>query len=190
MPIGSVPGLAALQPRDLRRGRSRAVVSLGALRDEFSGLAGIDRQLGALKLSRGIRGASKMTGAALIAAGRDIFEPPQISRLAEMIELATARVIMRWSMARCPSASVSTEHRNGDELPLERIVQPGRCRTAAGAARAKRGPAHHRRRWPPDRSLFAEIARMGDLQSMSASLAALDVASMRHERLHTRLCIS
>ena len=36
----------------------------------------------------------------------------------------------------------------------------------------------------------ADIARMRDLQSMSASLAALDVASMRHERLHTRLCIS
>lgn len=53
--------------------------------DGMAGLAEIDRQVGAIKLSRESRDASTMTGASLIAAGRDIFALPQIGEFAALI---------------------------------------------------------------------------------------------------------
>jgi urease accessory protein len=159
------------------------------LRDEFSGLVGIDRQLGALKLSRESRSASKMTGAALIAAGRDIFNPPQISRLAEMIRAgdceghhAVVYGTLSVGLGLNETETVTSFLWSGLSSlvgVVQRLVPLGQ--TEAQRIIAGAGPLIDR---------CADIARMRDLQSMSASLAALDVASMRHERLHTRLCIS
>jgi urease accessory protein len=36
----------------------------------------------------------------------------------------------------------------------------------------------------------SEIARTRELRHLSSSFVTLDIASMRHERLQTRLCIS
>jgi len=159
------------------------------LHDDFSGLARIDRQLGALKLSRESRSASQMTGAALITAGRDIFNPPQISRLAEMIRTgdcaghhAVVYGTLSVGLGLNETETVTSFLWSGLSSlvgVVQRLVPLGQSeaqRIIAGAGALI------------DRC--SDIARMRDLQSMAASLAALDVASMRHERLHTRLCIS
>jgi urease accessory protein len=159
------------------------------LRGDFADLPEVDRQLGALKLSRESRSASRMTGAALIAAGRDIFDLPQIIQLAEMVRNGEAEghhaVVygtVGVGLGLTESETITSFLWSGLSSlvgVVQRLVPLGQAdaqRIIAGANALI------------DRC--AEIARMRDLRTMAASLAALDVASMRHERLHTRLCIS
>jgi len=161
----------------------------GTLHDEMSCIAEIDQQLNAIKLSRESRGASKMTGAALIAAGRDIFGLSQISRLADMIgngecegHHAVVYGVLSVGLGLTERETVTSFLWTGFSSlvgVVQRLVPLGQ--TEAQRIIADAGPLIDR---------CSEIARMRDLQTMTASLAALDVASMRHERLHTRLCIS
>jgi urease accessory protein len=161
----------------------------GTLHDEMSCIAEIDQQLSAIKLSRESRGASKMTGAALIAAGRDIFGLSQISRLADMIgngecegHHAVVYGVLSVGLGLTERETVTSFLWTGFSSlvgVVQRLVPLGQ--TEAQRIIADAGPLIDR---------CSEVARMRDLQTMTASLAALDVASMRHERLHTRLCIS
>jgi urease accessory protein len=159
------------------------------LRGDFGGLPEIDRQLGALKLSRESRSASQMTGAALMAAGRDIFDMPQVATLADMVRNGEAEGHHAVVYGALSVGLGLTEAETVTSLlwsglsslvgVVQRLVplrQSEAQRIIAGAHALI------------DRC--AEIARMRELSTMAASLAALDVASMRHERLHTRLCIS
>jgi urease accessory protein len=161
----------------------------GTLHDEMSRIAEIDQQLNAIKLSRESRGASRMTGAALIAAGRDIFGLSQISRLAEMIgngecegHHAVVYGALSVGLGLTERETVTSFLWTGFSSlvgVVQRLVPLGQ--TEAQRIIADAGPLIDR---------CSEIARMRDLQTMTASFAALDAASMRHERLYTRLCIS
>jgi urease accessory protein len=149
------------------------------LHHEMSRIAEIDRQLDAIKLSRESRSASRMTGAALIAAGRDIFGLSQISCEGHH---AIVYGVLSVGLGLTERETVTSFLWAGFSSlvgVVQRLVPLGQ--TEAQRIIADAGPLIDR---------CSEIARMGNLQTMTASLAALDIASMRHERLHTRLCIS
>jgi urease accessory protein len=147
----------------------------GTLHDEMSCIAEIDQQLNAIKLSRESRGASKMTGAALIAAGRDIFGLSQISRLADMIgngecegHHAVVYGVLSVGLGLTERETVTSFLWTGFSSlvgVVQRLVPLGQ--TEAQRIIADAGPLIDR---------CSEIARMRDLETMTASLAALDVA--------------
>ncbi len=152
-------------------------------------LAEIDRQVGAIKLSRESRDASIMMGASLIAAGRDIFASPQIGALAAMVQNgeceghhAVAYGALSAGLGFSEQQAVASflwTALSGLVGVVQRLVPLGQAeaqRIIAGAGRLIDD--------------CSEIARTRELDAISTSFAALDVASMRHERLSARLCIS
>lgn len=159
------------------------------LLDDMAGIVAIDRQLDAIKLSRESRSASAMTGAALLAAGRDIFALLEIARLDRLVQAgkcaghhAVVYGVLSVGLGLTEQETVTSflwTGLSGLVGVVQRLLPLGQVeaqRIIAGAASLI------------DRC--SEIARTRDLHTMATSLAALDVASMRHERLHTRLCIS
>lgn len=150
-------------------------------------LVEVDDQLDAIKLTRESRSASTMTGSALMTAGRDIFDLPQLAQFSEMARngecrghYAVAYGVLSSELGLSETEAVTTflwSSFSGLVGVLQRLLpmkQSDAQRIIADAG-----------------SLIdqcAEIARTREI--MSASFAALDTASMRHERLHTRLCIS
>lgn len=160
-----------------------------AAADDREGLAAVDDQLGALKLSRESRQASAMTGAALAAAGRAVFALPGVSEVERMIAdgACTGHHAMVYGV-------LASELRLTEDQAVVSYLWSGLSSLVGvvqrllplGQAEAQRiiadaGPLIER---------CAEIARTRDLSTMAAAYAALDAASMRHERLPTRLCIS
>jgi urease accessory protein len=166
-----------------------ALAYRSTLMDDMAGIEEIDRQAGAIKLSRESRSASVMTGTALIAAGRDIFDLPQIVRLAAMIDTkecdghhAVVYGVLATGLGFTEQETVTSFLWAG----LSSLVGVIQRLTPLGQTEAQRIVANAS-------SLVdkcSEIARTRDLRSLSSSFATLDVASMRHERLPTRLCIS
>lgn len=157
--------------------------------DDMAGLAEIDRHAGAIKLSREARSASIMTGTALIAAGRDIFDLPQIIRLSEMVARqeceghhAIAYGVLSTGLGFTEQETI-TSFLWASFSSLVGVVQR---LTPLGQTEAQRIVANA----TPIVEHCCEIARTRELRKLSTSFVTLDVASMRHERLQTRLCIS
>jgi urease accessory protein len=157
--------------------------------DKMEGVEAIDRQVGAIKLSRETRTASVMTGAALVASGKDIFDLPQISQLAEKIaagECEGHHAIVYAALA-CglgfseKEAVTSFLWASFSSLVgvVQRLVPLGQTEAQRMVANAAALVEH-----------CSEIARTRELRHLSSSFVTLDIASMRHERLQTRLCIS
>lgn len=166
-----------------------ALAYRSSLMEKMDGLEELDRQVGAIKLSRESRSASIMTGAALIAAGRDIFDLPQIVHLAKMVEdkecdghHAVVYGVLATGLGFTEQEAVTSflwTGFSGLVGVVQRLVPLGQTEAQRIVANAA-----------PLVEKCSEIARTRELRSLSSSFATLDVASMRHERLHTRLCIS
>ena len=160
-----------------------------ALDDDAEGIAALDRGLGALKLARETRMASVMTGHALLAACRDIFDLDGMRRLEAMIAAglceghhATLYGLAGAGLALGEEETVSTYLWSSLSSLVgvtQRLVPLGqvdaqRIVAAAGALIDE----------------CAQIARSRPAERLCSTYAALDAAAMRHERLPTRLCIS
>lgn len=152
-------------------------------------LLALDRLAAAIKLSREAREASAKTGQALFRTLRDVFGPPLAVEYGRAIETGQAEghyaVVFGAATAEAgipqgeailaylQSSLVNMANVAGRLIPLgqieiQRIVQRARpllLRAAEDACRTER-------------------AMIGSM------MVRLDIASMRHERLHTRLCMS
>jgi urease accessory protein len=160
-----------------------------ALNGDAERLAFLDRSLGALKLARETRTASIMTGKALLAACRDIFELEGMQHYKKMMDdgdcsghhaviygIAGAGLALGESETVLSYlwSSFSNLVAVAQRLVPLRQVDAQRIVTAAGPLLDECGT----------------IARARAPERMSSGYAALDAAAMRHERLPTRLCIS
>lgn len=160
-----------------------------ALYTEMAGIAKLNRTVEALKLSREARQASAKSGAAFMAAFRDIFRLEVTQRLALIMDAhgqrphhavvyGVACAGMGWSETQTVETYLYGSF-SGLAAVLGRLLPIGQSdlqRIIAAAA--------------PLILECSEIARTRPLNGMSTLNSALDVASMRHERLPSRLCMS
>jgi len=157
--------------------------------NDVDALVALDDLVGALKLSREAREASDKTGHATLAAVRDIFEPKRLAQFEEAIKAG-----------RCSGhQAVVFGAAAGDmDLPEKDTVlaflQAAVANLAGVASRIiPLGQVETQRvvlnAWP----LLLEATQQAQntqLDEMGNAMTSLDIASMRHERLHTRLCMS
>jgi urease accessory protein len=160
-----------------------------ALDGDVERLVSLDSSVGAIKLARETRTASIMTGKALLAACRDIFELEGMRLYKRMMDAGSCEGhhaiiygIAGAGLALGEAETVSSylwSSFSSLVAVAQRLVPLGqvdaqRMVTAAG----------------PLLDECATIARTRPPERMSSAYAALDAAAMRHERLPTRLCIS
>lgn len=161
---------------------------MARLKDE-AGLLDLDSRVAALKLSREAREASSMTGRALLDAYVGVFDRPGMERFAEAVQTGDAEghhsVIFG---AICGLSDISG---TDAVLTFLQTAVSGLAGVASrliplGQVETQRIITHA---WPliQEASLAAVAA---DVDDMNAATMSLDVASMQHEHLRTRLCIS
>lgn len=159
------------------------------LYSDMDGLVELNLKVDALKLGREAKEASQKTGAAFLSACRDVFRLKEISRLDAAMQAAgiqphhalvygVAAAGMGFSEGQAIETFLWSGFSNlisvaGRLLPIGQVELQ---RMIAASA--------------PLVEECAEIARTRDESTMASFYAALDAASMRHERLATRLCIS
>jgi len=153
------------------------------------GLLDLDNRVAALKLSRESREASSMTGQALLNAYLDIFDTPGLEDYAAAVQAVDAEghhsVIFG---AICGTYGISG---TDAVLTFLQTAVSGLAGVASrliplGQVETQRIITHA---WPliQEASLRAVEA---DVDDMNAATFSLDMASMQHENLRTRLCIS
>lgn len=160
-----------------------------ALDGDAERLASLDRRLGALKLARETRAASVMTGKALLAACRDIFELEGMRRYKAMMDAGECdghhAVVYGIAGAGLALGEVDT---------VAGYLWSGYSSLVAVAQRlVPLGQVDAQRMVSSAGPLLDEcgtIARTRPADRMCSTYATLDAAAMRHERLATRLCIS
>ena len=152
-------------------------------------LAELDGLCGALKLGRETKAASTMTGRALLAACRDVFELEGMHRYGAMMaegdcagHHAVVYGIAGAGLALGEAETVTSYLWSA----LSNLVAVNQRLVPLGQVDAQRIVAGA----GPLIDACAEIARSRPLKAMCSTYAALDVAAMRHERLPSRLCIS
>jgi len=156
---------------------------------EDEDLVALDQLAAAIKLSREAREASDKTGQALLNALRDIFD---------LAGFATYRRAV--AEGRCEGhypvifGAAAAELGVAEEQAVLAYLQSSLANIVAVAARLiplgqVEAQRIVRRSWP--RLIAAtERARGMDREAIGTTMADLDLASMQHERLHTRLCMS
>lgn len=160
-----------------------------ALDGDAEKLADLDVRLAALKLARETRAASVMTGKALLAACRDIFELEGMRRYQAMMAdgVCEGHHAVIYGVAGAGLALGETE-------TVTSYLWSGFSNLVAVAQRlVPLGQVDAQRIVTAAGPLIDEcvaIARTRAPERMCSTYAALDAAAMRHERLATRLCIS
>ncbi len=159
------------------------------LYNAMGGIAAVDRSLDALKLAREARAASTKTGAALIAACRDVFGLAEAARLDAMVRSGATPGHHAIAYGAAGAALGFTEHQTVASFlwtgfsnlvsVVARLVPLGQVEVQRIVAAAT-----------PLVEECAEIARTRPIERMGSLLVSLDAAAMRHERLATRLCMS
>ncbi len=156
---------------------------------DLDGLVDLDRIVGALKLSREVREASFKTGRALLGAYRDIFSADSLAPFAEAARDGRCeghQAVIFGAAAEAQGIGVEDAVLAFLHAALSNLVSVGARLIPLGQIESQRIV---REAWPlltqgADRACTMEIDALG------SATAGLDVASMRHERLHTRLCMS
>jgi urease accessory protein len=153
------------------------------------GLARLDRLTGALKLSRESRDASLKTGRSLLTAAREVFRPPIIESYLTAFERAPTlghQAVAFGVVGAAKDLDIAATvaaflHSNAANLAgvASRLVPLGQTETQQVL-----------RRLTEEIPEMAEVALDLREDEMGASTATLDAASMQHERLYTRLCMS
>ncbi len=156
---------------------------------ELDALLALDAIVGALKLSRESREASYKTGRALLAAYRDVFSAETLAPLAEAMRDGRCEGHQAVVFGAAAQAQGIAE---GDAVlaflhaGLSNLVSVGARLIPLGQIESQRIV---REAWPLLTGGAAEACAM-ELDALGSATAGLDIASMRHERLHTRLCMS
>lgn len=156
---------------------------------DIGALVALDDLVGALKLSREAREASDKTGHATLAAVRDIFEPKRLNQFEEAIQ--AGRCVGHQAVIFGAAAGDMDLPEHDTVLSFlqaavsnlagvaSRIIPLGQVETQRIVLNA----------WPLLLNAARQARTIG-LDEMGSAMTALDIASMRHERLHTRLCMS
>ena len=156
---------------------------------DIDALVALDDQVGALKLSREAREASDKTGHALLSALRDVFAPARLKEFENAIKAG-----------RCAGHQAVIFGAAAGEFGLPEkdtvlaFLQAAVSNLAGVASRIiPLGQVDTQRiilhAWPL-LLLATRQARETEINEMGTSMTSLDIASMQHERLHTRLCMS
>ena len=170
-------------------GAGVALVGRAVTAGDWDAVLRVDRLLTALKLAPEVRAASRTTGRAALRAAREVFPGPAVENYATLlddrrasgnaatvfacvaadlkIEVSVSVLAFLWSLASSLTA-VATRL-----VPLGGIAAQRCLRKLEPAVRGA--------------AIRAESARVSEL---SASAVAQDIASLRHARLYSRLCIS
>jgi urease accessory protein len=157
--------------------------------DDIDALVALDDLVGALKLSREAREASDKTGHALLSALRDVFAPEKLRIFEGAIK-----------SGRCAGhqavifGAASSEFGLSERDTVLSFLQAAISNLAGVASRIiPLGQVETQRiilaAWPLLQEA-TQLARNTALSEMGTSMTSLDIASMQHERLHTRLCMS
>jgi urease accessory protein len=160
-----------------------------ASQSDLAALIDLDLVVGALKLSREAREASHKTGRALMVALADIFAVSDLEAFATAIR-----------DGRCEGhqavifGAAAQAHNVGERDAVLAFLQTTLSNlTGVGARLIPLGQVETQRivknAWPLLQSLAEEACAM-EVDQLGTASAGLDVASMQHERLHTRLCMS
>ena len=156
---------------------------------DLAALVGLDRIVGALKLSRETREASFKTGRALLGAYRDVFSAESLAPFAAAVRDRRSeghQAVVFGAAAEAQGIGVDDAVLAFLHAALSNLVSVGARLIPLGQIESQR---IIREAWP----LLAEGASDAcamEIEALGSATAGLDVASMRHERLHTRLCMS
>ena len=156
---------------------------------DLDALIALDETLGALKLSREVREASFKTGRALLGAYRDVFDAAPLAPFAAAVRegrCAGHQAVVFGAAAAAQGIDVGDAVLAFLHAALSNLVSVGARLIPLGQIESQR---IIREAWP----LLAEGASDAcamELDALGSATAGLDIASMRHERLHTRLCMS
>ncbi|GAB5469393.1 MAG: urease accessory protein UreF [Rhodospirillales bacterium] len=161
-----------------------------AVLGDAEGLITLDGQVGAMRLTRESRDASVKTGRSFLNTLCDVFEtPPVLTDYVAAVRKGTCEGHQAVGFGAAAGVyGLST----GDSVLAH--LQSSLSNLASVAARlVPLGQVEIqrilKRAWPLLMSC-TEVAERTELNRMSANMVSLDVASMHHESLHTRLCMS
>ena len=156
---------------------------------DLDALIALDETVAALKLSREAREASFKTGRALLGAYRDIFSGDSLAPFAA----ATRDGRCEGHQAVVFGAAAAAQGIDLEDAVLAFLHAALSNLVSVGARLIPLGQIESQRivknAWPLIRT-GADLACAMELDALGSATAGLDVASMRHERLHTRLCMS
>ncbi len=154
------------------------------------GLVALDVTLGAMRLTRESREASMKTGRSFLNTLSEVFETPQILKnYAEAIQAGKCdghQAVAFGAAAGAFGLSPGTAVLAHLQSSLSNLASVAARLVPIGQVEIQR---ILRRAWPLLIDCTRE-AEQTELSRMSANMVSLDVASMNHESLHTRLCMS
>ena len=156
---------------------------------DLDGLLGLDQIVGALKLSRESREASFKTGRALLGAYRDIFSGESLAPFADAVRAGRCeghQAVVFGAAAKAQEIDPEDAVLAFLHAALSNLVSVGARLIPLGQIESQR---IIKEAWPLLTRGTDEACAM-ELDSLGSATAGLDIASMRHERLHTRLCMS
>ena len=156
---------------------------------DLDGLVDLDQIVGALKLSRESREASFKTGRALLGAYRDVFSSEALAAFAAATRDGRCeghQAVIFGAAAKAQEIGVGDAVLAFLHAALSNLVSVGARLIPLGQIESQR---IIREAWPLLTQGADEACAMA-LDSLGSATAGLDIASMRHERLHTRLCMS
>ena len=149
----------------------------------------LDETVGALKLARESREASFKTGRALLGAYRDVFRAEDLAPFAAAIaerRCAGHQAVIFGAAAAAQGICMGDAVLAFLQSALSNLVGVGARLIPLGQIESQRIV---RNAWPL-LTAGAEEACATEIDALGSATAGLDIAGMRHERLHTRLCMS
>ena len=156
---------------------------------DLDALIALDETLGALKLSRESREASFKTGRALLGAYRDIFGAQPLASFAEAVREGRCeghQAVVFGAAAAAQAIATGDAVLAFLQTGLSNLVSVGARLIPLGQIESQRIV---RGAWPLLTGAADDACAAG-IDDLGSATAGLDVASMQHERLHTRLCMS
>ena len=170
-------------------GAAVALAHRRAAAGDLDGLVDLDHIVCALKLSREAREASFKTGRALLGAYRDVFSADSLAPFAEATRDGRCeghQAVIFGAAAEAQGIGVEDAVLAFLHAALSNLVSVGARLIPLGQIESQRIV---REAWPL-LTQGTEDACAKEPDSLGSATAGLDIASMRHERLHTRLCMS
>ena len=156
---------------------------------DLDALVALDETVGALKLTRESREASFKTGRALLGAVSEVFGADSLAPLAAAIRegrCAGHQAVVFGAAAAAQGIGMGDAVLAFLHAALSNLVSVGARLIPLGQIESQRIV---RAAWPLLQDGAAAACAI-EIEELGSATAGLDIAGMRHERLHTRLCMS
>ena len=187
--LGIVAGLWVRYALAAADGAAVRLARQAALADDWQAVAEIDNVLTALKLGKESRAASLSTGDAFIRAVADAFAGDRLERLKGAIR--DGRCAGHYATAF--GVGMADAGINESDAVLAFLQSSLSSLVAVAARIIPLGQFETQRILANARPMLGDCTRIAlttAMDDMGSSFAMLDMASMRHEQLYSRLCIS